>query len=196
MAYTPTHSEWNGQFREIKVTVRRSGVHLHYRSGYYALPDQPLDTSLREEMIDAAKWSPVNATGIGLTVHARRGDLDGKPHLQLLMDADAKDIHFEEKDGRHITDLVFVSCRRAADGRDVGGSTNLLALRLKEDEYQRVAANGLRVTVTSELDPAEKLVRLILLDGATGRLGSVDVPLTGEHVPTPLPSPAPAPGKP
>jgi hypothetical protein len=78
----------------------------------------------------------------------------------------------------------------------VGGSTNLLALRLKEDEYQRVAANGLRVTVTSELDPAEKLVRLILLDGATGRLGSVDVPLTGEHVPTPLPSPAPAPGKP
>ena len=37
LAYSTTNQTWNGQFRHIKVTVNRPGLHVQYRRGYYAV---------------------------------------------------------------------------------------------------------------------------------------------------------------
>jgi hypothetical protein len=37
LAYATTNQTWNGQFRHIKVTLDRPGMHLQYRQGYYAV---------------------------------------------------------------------------------------------------------------------------------------------------------------
>ena len=38
VTYAPTSSEYNGSFRKIEVKVKRNGMLVHSRSGYYALP--------------------------------------------------------------------------------------------------------------------------------------------------------------
>lgn len=36
ISYAPANQKWDGQFRKIKVTVDRPGVHVQHREGYYA----------------------------------------------------------------------------------------------------------------------------------------------------------------
>jgi len=177
LAYTPTHNEWNGKFRQIKVETRRSGVKLSYRQGYFALPDRTLSGEQSEWIAEQARSSPMNATEIRLTAHARRASSEGVTQLALLLDADFRDLRFEERDGMHAADLLLVSCHEAADGRTVGGSTNLLKLRLHANEYKQVEEYGLRMTVKTDLEAGARIIRLIVVDGGTGRVGSVDIPV-------------------
>ena len=39
LSYYPDHNKWNGEFREIKVKVNRSGVEVRARKGYFAVAD-------------------------------------------------------------------------------------------------------------------------------------------------------------
>lgn len=198
LAYAPTHNEWNGKYRRIKVGTSRPGVHLHYRQGYMATPDQPVGTTEREKMVEQLKWSPMNASQIGLTARARRSIVNGQQQVVFVVDADSRDLRFEEKDGLYTTDLLFVTCHKNTNGQSVGGTTNVVRLKLSGDQYQQVAASGVRVKVTSEMEPEAEMIRLILLDGATGRVGSVDVPMAeiAEQGKAPPPAPAATPGPP
>ncbi len=36
IAYATTNTKWNGEFRRIRITLDRPGVHLQYRNGYWA----------------------------------------------------------------------------------------------------------------------------------------------------------------
>ncbi len=49
LAYATNNQTWNGQFRHIKVTLDRPGVHLQYRQGYYAI-----DRAKQEQRLLAA----------------------------------------------------------------------------------------------------------------------------------------------
>ena len=37
LGYYPSHGQWNGRYRNIKVTVDRPGVEVRYRKGYFAV---------------------------------------------------------------------------------------------------------------------------------------------------------------
>ena len=177
LAYVPAHEQWNGKFRRIKVQTSRAGVHLHYRQGYFALPDEPLDSDGREKLVEQAKWNPVNATEIGLTAHARWSSEPAHRELQLILDADARSLRFEPNGDRHNADLLFVTCHKNIRGQCVGGTSNKVQLTLTEEQYQKVTANGVRLRVNSDVEAEVNAIRLILLDAATGSLGTVDVPL-------------------
>jgi len=196
LAYAPTHREWNGEFRKIKVTTRRPGVELRYRTGYYAMPDKPLEPAQSEQMAYAAQWSALDATELGLTVEAMRSSLKGRPVVDFILVVDSAGLRFTEAEGRHDTDLLMVVAQKAEDGRVVSGDSKTLKLRLKDDTYQHAMMRGLGITGTVILDPAATQFRLVMLDEATGRLGSVDVPVAGlaEQPPPAQPAIPPAGG--
>jgi len=68
LGYQPSHDEWNGKFREIRIAVRRPGVRLRHRRGYFAQPDEPAEDWYRSGVLGAAMWSPTDATALGITV--------------------------------------------------------------------------------------------------------------------------------
>jgi VWFA-related protein len=37
LAYATTNTQWNGEFRHVKITIDRPGVHVQHRQGYYAV---------------------------------------------------------------------------------------------------------------------------------------------------------------
>ena len=177
LAYTPTHGVWDGKFRPIKIECRRQGVRLRYRSGYVAVPDNPLDAGERQQLLLQAAWSPLVATEIGLTARMSPGTLEGRPAKVLVVTVPPEDLRFTEAEERHISDMLLVVMQRSADGAIVHSAEHNLSLRLKEDNYKTVKQYGMRVTVTVEPEPNATRFRLVMLDGATGRLGSLDIPL-------------------
>jgi len=194
LAYSPAHNEWNGKFRTIKVTTKRPGTELRYRMGYFAMPDKELEPTQSEQMAYAAQWSTLEATEIGLTVKAVRTTINERPAVSFTLLLDTAGVRFNEEDGRHSTNLLLILAERAEDGRVVTGDSRTLALKLKDDTYQRAMMKGLPLGGTLLLDPAAIQFRLVILDQSTGRLGSVDVPVAQLRVVPEAPAASKAPG--
>ena len=141
LAYYPSHTEWNGKFRQIKLKVDRPGVKLLYRHGYFAQPAEPKKSWYREEVLDAAMWSPMEATGIGLSVQVRPA---AKGALNLDLMISAPDITFTPKPKEGIwtcgLDMWMVQLDSAEKHLKTTGTTN--NLRLNRAVYGQVVQIG------------------------------------------------------
>ncbi|MCP5112101.1 MAG: VWA domain-containing protein, partial [bacterium] len=134
LGYHPSHDDWDGKFRETKIRVARPGVRLHYRRGYFALPDEPVESWYREETLEAATFSPVEASSVGLTVRATSSD----GALRLEIGVDPRDITFRAKDGgwECELDVWLAQLDRRERHLDTVARTN--KLQLENLVYQRI----------------------------------------------------------
>jgi len=192
LAFTPSHDEWNGEFRKLKVETSRPGVNLRYRSGYFAFPDKPVELAQKDQILAQAQWSILDATEIGLTVNALRVNAQGTPKISFAVLADPAGIRFTDAEGKKAADLVLTIGEKGADGKLVQEETKTMNLRLTEDRYRAVVERGLRLTGSMVLDPAAVQFRVVMLDTATGHLGSLEFPLAQLAAAMPSPGPAPA----
>lgn len=176
LAYTPSHDEWNGEFREIKLRVTRPGVRLRYRSGYFALPDEAADPATRDAVLAAAKWNPIDASRLGLTVRAIPL---GKTTLDLEMYLDPADLRLKQADGEWRGELDVWLIQIGLKDRELRTATRVADLRLKDAAYrQAMSDRRLQVLDRVELVPGALLVRVLVRDPASGALGSVSIPLS------------------
>jgi len=177
LSYMPTHSEWDGKFRKIKVETRRSGAHLRFRNGYFAIPDAHLDPKQRQEVLAEAQWSVFDATQINLKLEAVRMTLEDKSWIRFALVADSSGLRFTDTAGTHDTDMILTMGQKGPDGLLVKEETKTLTFRLKDDRYKEVMAKGMRLTASMPLDPAAVQFRVVLLDAADGHMGSLEIPV-------------------
>lgn len=188
LAFTPTHSEWNGEFRKLRVETSRPGVQLRYRSGYYAFPDKPVDAGQKDQILAQAQWSVMDATEIGLTVNAARVTVQGAAKISFAVLADPTGIRFRDAEGKKAADLVLTLGQKAVDGKLVQEETKTVNLRLPEERYRAVAEHGLRLTGSMALDPAATQFRVVMLDTATGHVGSLEIAMAKVAAAAPAPA--------
>lgn len=190
LSFTPTHSQWNGEFRKVRVECSRPGTQLRYRSGYFAFPDKPVDPVQKDQILAQAQWSVLDATEIGLTLNAARVTAPTGQRINFAVLADPAGIRFADAEGRKSADLVLTLGEKGADGKLVQEETKTLTLRLTDDRYRAVLEHGLRLTGGMPLDPAAVQFRVVMLDTSTGHLGSLEFPL-GQLLPAAPPAAAP-----
>ncbi|MCW5981524.1 MAG: VWA domain-containing protein [Bryobacteraceae bacterium] len=177
LGYYPAHDEWNNRFREIKVEVARPGVQLHHRGGYFAQAGEPDETWYREQVLEAATFSPLDATRLGLTVHAAAGQ-EGEVNLELMIDARDITFHPKEKEGVWECGLDLWLVQLDEKEQRIKTAANTNNLRLNRATYDQVMqAKGLRLRERLHPDPKAKLLRVVLRDSGSGAVGSVTVPL-------------------
>jgi hypothetical protein len=139
LGYQPSHTEWNGRFREIKVRVSRSGVRLRHRSGYFAQPEESADPGYRDAALGAAKWNPIDASRLGLTVRVYP---TGSGALDLDLELDARDVLLRQEEGSWRGDLDVWLVQIGAKDREVRTITRSANIRLPESAYERVRKSG------------------------------------------------------
>ena len=175
LGYEPSHDKWNGKFRRIEVRVRRRGVKLRHRSGYFAQPEEPSEKWYRVAALDAATWSPVDSTQVGLTVRVTPSADDT---LALEIRVRRQDVSLRSLgDGEQGTlDLWLV---QLGEGDAHLGTVSMIAdLRLSAAEKERAALTG-DVLLRARLRREERavLLRVLVRDVTTGALGAVSIPL-------------------
>jgi len=179
LGYSPSHNEWNGEFREIKIKVNRPGVEIRYRKGYYALPENPSDDKIRRTAVAAAANSPLLSTGLGLAAKvappAPGADLNA---AKLTLMVIAKDVNFAlDEKNLWAADLDVLMVVRDSQSKALHDLSRTIHLGLKPEQYDLFQKNGINVTMTIETPPASANVRAVVRDLATGRVGSLDIPL-------------------
>ncbi len=173
LSFTPDHFQWNGQFRQIKVKVRHSGVDVRYRKGYQALAEVAAgtDQQMRVAEVNLAATSPLEATGIGLTVRK----VASSPHLSLQMQVDPREVGFQQKDGRWAAGLDVLVAMRDEKGDVLGSYSRTAGFNLKPETYDALLRSGISLAMQCDVAPRATKARVVVRDMASGQIGSVDV---------------------
>lgn len=177
IAYTPSHNEWDGRFREIKVKVNRPGVEVRYRKGYFAYPEAEAEKS-HAAVLAAAIESPVDASGLGIMGKVVAPPTKDHPEGQLFFIVDAHDVAFHQEGEQWILDLETTVLTRDAQSAELGRHTDPLHTALKQAEYDTIQKSGvLSLTLKFDTPANASRVKLVVRDVSTGLVGSIELPL-------------------
>jgi len=176
LGYYPTDDAQDGKFRDLKVTVDRSGLDVRYRKGYFALRPAAQTADGRKREMRAAVWSPLDSTA--LPVAARVDFIDQpKDTINVFIQLDPSTISFT-KDGDRWKALVDVAyIQKDEHGRLKGeGEVDNLSLALGEENYRKLMQQGMIHQHRSPRAAGATTLRIVVRDAATGAVGSVTVP--------------------
>jgi VWFA-related protein len=168
----------DGKFHtlQVKIPVRKD-VKLRYRTGYL-YSEESQNTQQRFQQ---AVWSPQDATAITLTGEAvaAADSQSGSPTIQLRIAFPG--LSLEQKADRWTDQLyIFVAQRDDATQKaEVSGDT--LRLSLKQATYDTGMPAGIPYQRAIETKPKLGTVRIIVVDGNSGKMGSVTLPSSALH---------------
>ncbi len=178
LTYYPTNENWNGRFRDIKVEVKRSGVHLRYRKGYFATPALPSTPESQAKLMTAAAQDPLEATQLGLNVQINAVDAPGARQAKVEVRIDPDELRFDLNSGKWNDHVEIAWVELDADGKDVGHSAKTLTLNYPDEQHNQVLREGLVFKSTIQMVDTCVELRLVARDGGTGAIGSLNIPLT------------------
>jgi VWFA-related protein len=174
LGYYPANSNWDGKFRKLTVTVKRSGVTVLYRHGFYSSEQLvPLD---RREFVTSSRvykagQYPSRIEDIKLTLKPPRLAADAREAV-LEMQVDLSRVAFTRANDRHVAKLSLVVF--AGDARQVvvGETWRTLDLSVNDANRERLLREGTPVTVTIPVPANARDVKVVIYDYDADLLGT------------------------
>jgi VWFA-related protein len=179
LGYSPPAGKPGDKFRKIQVKLKRSGVEVRSRRGYYpssAKPDAPgADPREATAQIAAAFRSPVDQSGIPLRMSSFVFGEAAPGKVQALIAAEAEmgALSLEERSGAFHgeVDLEMIVAPEAGGEPERFGQK--VELNLSPERRDALRARGLPIVRRFDLAPGAYRARLVVHDRGSGRIGSV-----------------------
>lgn len=174
------------KFRSLSIKVRRPGLKVRSRSGFYGTPEgertAPRTRSRDEQLVDALAL-PFTSGGVGLRLTALFGNEapDGS-FIRGLLHIETRDLTFKpEADGWQRADIDVLGVLFHADGSIAGQLNRTHTLRARGDSFGRLLRTGIVYPMNVPVRQAGAYqLRFAVRDAATERIGSasefVEVP--------------------
>jgi VWFA-related protein len=163
LGYAPANDNWDGKFRKLRVTVRTPDTEVRHRTGYLAVPQTTVRSN--DRMTDLAR-SPLESTGIGLTVSLVAGELTMRVEpgaITLIPNGDMWEA---------TVDLLIAETVRG--GELIKHLDRTLNLRLNRAQRDDLMRDGFSMTRTIERRGDSQL-HVVVRDAPTGTAGSVRI---------------------
>ena len=179
IGYYPADIEWDGRYREIKVQVKKPGLHVRHRHGYFAFAEKDLTPKQKETLLREAVSSPLDSTDLGLIARIDITD-PAKPNLaRIIVNAEARKVQFDTTGDRQnaTIDLMFLT---SVQGQSPKGTTDTMTLALTKDNYAKIMKEGITSMKTIELPADAYQLRIVARDQKSGAIGSVTLPLNAK----------------
>jgi VWFA-related protein len=170
----------SGRFRKLEVRVKRPGLRVRNRTGYYEArgraPSQPKESTSPTALAPAvseALGSPLPMAGVPIQVFAApyKGAAPNAA-VALVFEIDVKDFDFVETGGTFNEQVEVAFTAVNVQGKVFPGERQTATLALKPDTYERAKARGLRVLSQTNLPPGRYQMR-VAAGNKTGKAGSV-----------------------
>jgi VWFA-related protein len=182
IGYRPDESTFDprtGQhkFRNLKVNVKRPGVTVRSRTGFYGVADEKEKKKPRtasQELLDALS-SPFGSNGVDLRLAALfLDDPTRGSAIRSVVHLKASDLEFkEEAAGKRKATLDVIAAVFASDGHPAVQGSERRDVILSEQEYQRALKDGLTYRLNVPVSrPGAYNMRVAVRDASTGRTGS------------------------
>jgi len=168
------------RFNKFLVKVKREGVNVRYRSGFFGVSDEksgkPTNQSAYQQ-ISTALSSPFAVNDISLRLNALFGnDAQQGTFVRSLLHVNAKDIKFtDEDDGFKKAMFDVLAMSFGENGVPVDQIAKSYTLRLKGESYKKVIDEGFVYHFTFPVKKAGAYqYRVAIRDITSGKLGSAN----------------------
>ena len=176
IGYKPATETFNRRFHKIQARVKRGGLTVRTRAGFYGVTEEPATGPATEtDRLNKALSSPFGANDITVRVATlfandpARGSM-----LRTFVNIDAKDLTFtQEPDGTQVAKFDLSSLVFSDNGAVVNRQDQAATLRLRGLPYERALREGVVYGVDLPLKRAGALqVRVAVRDSASQRIGA------------------------
>jgi hypothetical protein len=174
LGYYPTHDAWDGTFHVLKVRVKRAGVHVRHRQGYFAFATPPRSEQTRRAALIDAGRSPLDATGIAMTVRLAP-DLPARGSLRMLLVIEPRHLTFEQSAGHWTGAVDVLLVQQAASGTNVTVANDTVRLDYAREGFEEVMTRGLIMVKDLDRAAGAHRLRVVVRDVASGNVGSVSI---------------------
>ncbi len=180
LAYRPQKETWDGKFRKITVKPLKAGLKVQCRPGYYAVPDP-----FRSPDIDrtfALAMQPGVPPSTTLVIQARVLPPDA-PDKATQVDflVDMHDLTLlQSADHLQKPDVMFVAAAWDRTGKAQGSVSGTYQQVLDAGALKTLMRTGLHLQHQFQLSPGTYDLRVGVVDRLSGKIGTIDVPLTVE----------------
>ncbi len=176
LGYSPTDSDLDGRFRNIVVSVRRPGVTVHYRRGYFATPQLvPVDrrTFLTFTRLNSAGMytGELNDIRVSMAEPIVSGS-EGQLTLEVSGTIDPSRVKFTTENGRHVATLDLGIYAGDARQRIVGESLTKIELKLMPASFESALKDGTPFTARIPINNRPRYVKTIVYDYGADLLGT------------------------
>ncbi len=172
--YYPLHGDWRGKLHKLEVKTSRAGVRLRYRASYRAtLPTRP-NPQEQQQMLAELSSSPLDYPGIHFSVDLNPGHASD---AEFVLHVPAAELQWSSEEEKMSASLQVWFVQKRAAGDDLTTTSSKSDFRLSTDAYQTALQDGVAVASEVIVKPSATKVRVLLRDGNSGKMGSVDVPV-------------------
>lgn len=176
LGYRPTEETFDRGFHHIKAKVKRGGMSVRTRFGFYGVS---------EEEVKRARPTPADVSNLALASPFRAQDIEvdmtsffaDEPQIGLLVRSfvylDVKDLEFLKVNGKHQGSFEIHGVVFGDNGSIVNQMRRGATLNLDDSELEHAKANGLGLGINM---PVKKYgsyqVRLVVRDRKSSKIGS------------------------
>jgi hypothetical protein len=177
LAYAPRNQNWNGGFRRIVVKSGHAGVRLDYRQGYYATRDDPGPADTAHRMLVAEMQPGVpESTMLLLRVKVAAAE-QVSDNVSIDYGVYAADLAFSGDAIKHAR-LEFVAVAWDRDNKPAGNVSQTMELDLRPETFKQMQNTGVPAHQYLTLKAGQYKLRLGVMDYASGKIGTLEVPVT------------------
>ena len=181
LGYYPSNPNWDGKYRNLVVRVRRPGLKVSYRRGYYARESlQPFDRKafLSYSRIAAAAQYEQEVKDLKVKAQAVMATNEiGGQEVQVNLAIDASRVPFKEENGVYKAVLQFTVFYGDARGRPLGDVWQTLDMNLKPATFERVKKDGITCSTRVPLGPPGQMFKIVVYSYEADLVGSVTTKL-------------------
>jgi VWFA-related protein len=174
LSYYP-QNDWDGKFRNLRVTVGRPGLETRTRSGYYATPDTNHDEATLISELTTAASNPLPYRGLGVSVSYKLQS--GAPRMaHYTIAVDRHDLSWQSTpDGNRRCEITAVVASASRKGPVAKDDIKGLEGTVKSDRFEKQMDEPMLFTFTAEFPSDEGRLRVVVRDNRTGRIGTADL---------------------
>jgi VWFA-related protein len=174
IAYYPDSPDWNGEYRKVTIDAEQRGARLAYREGYFATPQGGGDAKNQAIELQSACEDGLNATSLAIT--ARRLPPDSPEQLKFSLAVDASALTLAPTgDGGVQLNVAVGVCTFDKNGLPLKLMNYPMVAKLNAKQYGALAAAGKVSESIFVPGPRPAALRLLVLDVASGREGSIHI---------------------
>ena len=176
LGYKPTTETFNRRFHHIKAKVKRSGMTLRTRYGFYGVSEEearPMQL-LKASSTNLALASPFGAQDIEVDlVSFFTNDKTGAPIVRSFVYIDPKDLTFEYVHGMRRASFELHGVIFGDNGIVVEHQAGGATLTLTEQDYEQAMRNRMATTIDMPVKkPGSYQIRVATRDRTSTKLGS------------------------
>ena len=172
IGYYPESKKYDGKYRSIKVKVKRDGVELQNRRGYYAIDPTQIKGYNPQQEVASALADAVPSTLVSFTAQVKApaaNSVPGKIGVTFLVNASTLSAE-DASGGKHINVVFYATIY--AGGKVAANNSQKIDQTFDANTYQQIVQKGLMLHL--DLDPQPGQLRLAVQDARTGMVGTIN----------------------